>query len=338
MKPKYKIPSMKAVNKRKKVGSVVSTFSGAGGSCLGYKMAGLDVKWASEFIPIAKESYKANHPDVFLNIQDIREVTADQIFKESGIEPGTLDIFDVSPPCDCFTTVGARARLWGAEKQYGCKRQITDDLFFTYIELLKGLMPKVFIAENVTGLVKGTAKGYFNEILRAFKTLDYHVDVRKVQAHYLGVPQRRERIIFQGVRKDLGLHPVYPQRQDFVYSVRDAFENLITDYEPAPPRLTIHRLNQWKKSPPGKADPSSFSYIVLNPDHPAQTVTGSPFYHWKEKRHITIPEVKRLCSFPDDFILKGNYAAQYDRCGKAVPPIMMREIAKTIKTKVLGYK
>ena len=68
-----------------------------------------------------------------------------------------------------------------------------DDLFFEYARLIKGLQPKVFIAENVSGLVKGTAKGYFKMILQSLKDCGYEVKVRLMKAKYMGVPQIRDK-------------------------------------------------------------------------------------------------------------------------------------------------
>ncbi|MCZ7641411.1 MAG: DNA cytosine methyltransferase [Verrucomicrobia bacterium] len=83
-----------------------------------------------------------------------------------------------SPPCASFSTAGKREKHWGKAKPYSDTVQRTDDLFFEYIRLIEGLKPRVFVAENVSGLVKGVAKGYFLEILARLKAC--------------GVPGRRE--------------------------------------------------------------------------------------------------------------------------------------------------
>ena len=100
--------------------------------------------------------------------------------------------------------------------------QRTDDLFFEYARLLKGLLPKCFVAENVSGLVKGVAKGYFLEILAALKGSGYRVEAGLLDAQWLGVPQTRQRLIFVGVREDLGLPPAFPRPLPYRYSVREA--------------------------------------------------------------------------------------------------------------------
>ena len=92
-----------------------------------------------------------------------------------------------------------------------------DDLFFEYTRLLKGIRPKVFVAENVKGLTIGTAKGYFKLILRALKECGYRVKAAVLNAQHLGVPQSRERLIFIGVRKDLNQDPVYPKPVSYTH-------------------------------------------------------------------------------------------------------------------------
>jgi len=222
-KPPYRVPSMAEIAALPWNGlTVASTFAGAGGSCLGYRMAGYRVVWASEFVPIAAESYRANAPDTILDTRDIRTVTADEILAATGLEAGALDLLDGSPPCQPFSTAGKRHKTWGTVREYGDHRQRADDLFFEYVRLVDGLRPRVFVAENVSGLVKGTAKGYFKEILRALKACGYVVQARLLDAQWLGVPQTRQRIIFVGVREDLDRTPSFPTPLPYRYSVRDA--------------------------------------------------------------------------------------------------------------------
>lgn len=88
--------------------SLVSTFSGGGGSCLGYRMAGYRVLYASEFIPEAQKTYRLNHPGVYLDTRDIRQVTPESILEIVGKRPGEIDLFDGSPPCCAFSVCGKR--------------------------------------------------------------------------------------------------------------------------------------------------------------------------------------------------------------------------------------
>jgi DNA (cytosine-5)-methyltransferase 1 len=205
---------------------VVTTFAGGGGSSTGYEMAGYRVAWANEFVRAAGDTYAANHPATVLDRRDVRDVTAESILQATGLQAGEVDLFDGSPPCDPFSTAGLREAKWGQVKHYSEERnQRTDDLFFEYIRLCEGLRPRVFVAENVSGLVKGTAKGYFKLILAALRELGYTVEARMLDASWLGVPQARQRIIYQGVRADLaadGYRPAWPAPLPWQYTVRDA--------------------------------------------------------------------------------------------------------------------
>jgi site-specific DNA-cytosine methylase len=122
---------------------------------------------------------------------------------------------------------GHREKGWGQKKTYEHgAQQCNEKLFDEFIRLLRGLQPRTFVAENVSGLVKGTAKGWFIEVLRALKGCGYRVSARLLDAQWLGVPQMRQRIIFVGVREDLRLDPVHPGPLRYRYSVRDALPHL----------------------------------------------------------------------------------------------------------------
>jgi DNA (cytosine-5)-methyltransferase 1 len=230
-KPVFKIPSMTEVAAaRGSTGlTVVSTFSGCGGSCLGFEMAGYRVLWANEFLPIARESYAANHPETILDGRDIRRVEAPQILDAIGLEPGELDVFNGSPPCQAFSTAGKRDKGWGTQRDYGNGvSQKNEDLFFEYVRLLKGLQPRAFVAENVAGLTRGVALGYFKEIMRGLVACGYVVKCKVLDAQWLGVPQTRTRAIFIGVRSDLGLglEPEFPKPLPYRYSLREVLPGL----------------------------------------------------------------------------------------------------------------
>ncbi|WP_061443864.1 DNA cytosine methyltransferase [Streptomyces sp. CCM_MD2014] len=228
VKPPYRVPTMAEIAALPWNGfTAASSFSGCGGSSLGYRMAGFRMRWASEFIPAAQETYRANaRPYTVLDTRDIREVTAEDVLAACGVAVGELDLWDGSPPCASFSTMGKREKGWGLVKPYSDTVQRTDDLFFEYARLLKALQPRTFVAENVSGLVKGTAKGYFLEILAALKACGYLVEARLLDASRLGVPQSRQRLIFVGVREDLDMPPAFPRPLPYQYTVRDALPEL----------------------------------------------------------------------------------------------------------------
>lgn len=412
-KPPYRVPLMAEIAALPPNGfKVVSTFSGCGGSCLGYRMAGFKVIWANEFVPAAQVSYRANAPDCHLDVRDVKQVQPEDILQKTGLKQGELDLFDGSPPCQAFSTAGKRQKGWGQAKKYehGAK-QCNEMLFGEYVRLLRGLMPKVFVAENVSGLVKGVAKGFFKEILRDLKASGYRVEARLLDAQWLGVPQMRQRIVFIGVRSDLNAAPAFPKPLPYRYSVRDALpyigglstnlnfeerwvdsnrpapsvlagggnekggmvssplvaprdkrggfgkEGRITD-EPAPAVLAETAGNlwvepesditgyavgaEWDKLKPGESVFYGGGRVSRPLDTPSNSVTGSGgsaslagVCHPTERRKFTIAELKRICAFPDDFVLTGTYAQQWERLGNAVPPVMMKAIAEVIRDRIL---
>lgn len=172
VKPPYRVPTMDEIRAVKPNGlTVATTFAGGGGSSLGYRMAGFKVIYANEFVPIAQDSYRANAmPYTVVDGRDIKVVHAADILRAGGLKKGELDVFDGSPPCQAFSTAGKREDGWGTDKIYehGASQK-NEELFSEYIRLRDGLMPRVFVAENVSGLVKGTAKGFFLEILKELK-------------------------------------------------------------------------------------------------------------------------------------------------------------------------
>lgn len=408
--PSYRIPLMTEIAAGPKNGlTVVSTFSGCGGSCLGFKMAGYRVLWANEFVPAAQDTYRANHPDTHLDTSDIRAVTAASI--RAVIGDVDVDVLEGSPPCASFSTAGSLDAGWGKVRKYSDVEQRTDDLFDQYVRILDGLRPRAFVAENVSGLVKGVSKGHFKRYLKLFRGLPYIVEARLLDAQYLGVPQRRVRLIFVGVRKDVGRRPAWPRKLTYRYSVRDAIpwiadaarvigDGVFPDHvgkidEPmatvvqkpggripqietrvigggaAPgrakgeifssdeplPTITGRERQQffveqrvvepesalgpavgaeWDKLEPGEQSERYMNLILPTEDEPCPTVTaigGTPaaaVAHPYERRKFTIAELRRICGFPDDFVLTGTYARQWERLGRAVPPPMMAAIARAL--------
>lgn len=230
VRPPYRVPLMAEVEalKGKNGLTVASTFSGCGGSCLGLEMAGFDIRWACEFVPEAQETYRVNHQSVHLECRDIRLVEPGDVLAAAFLRVGELDVLEGSPPCASFSTAGKRDKGWGKTKKYSDTSQRSDDLFFEFVRLLRGLKPRSFIAENVSGLIKGTAKGYFKLIMEALRASGYRVACRLLDAQWLGVPQARQRVIFIGFREDLGLDPLlaYPTPLTYSYSIRDAMYGL----------------------------------------------------------------------------------------------------------------
>ncbi|HHV62103.1 MAG TPA: DNA cytosine methyltransferase [Firmicutes bacterium] len=315
--------------------TVISTFSGCGGSSLGYKLAGGKVLLAVEWDDNAVETYRLNFPDTPIYHGDIAELTVEEACNLAGVRPGGLDILDGSPPCQGFSTAGRR-KLDDPRNQ----------LFREYVRLLRGLKPKVFVMENVSGMVKGRMKLIFAEIMRELKASGYRVKARLMNAMYFGVPQDRQRLIFIGVRKDLGIEPSHPKPQMRPVTVREALRGCPVGMVP---RFDDKYARLWPKVPMGGNASDVIgkgfnSCVKINPDRPAPTLpktqTGRGFAtvcHWAEPRALSIPEAKRLASFPDEFRFIGTYQEQWARIGNAVPPLFMKAIAEHIRDNILTH-
>lgn len=344
---KYTIPSTKEIkdliNTNKPRFEVVSLFAGGGGSSTGYRMAGAKVIAINEFIPEAIATYSLNWPDTTIIPGDIRKLHANEVLRIINKSRGELDLLDGSPPCSAFSTAGSRQKGWGKVKKYSDAQQSNvEDLFFEYIRILEGLSPKTFVAENVSGLAKGVAKGYLNEILRGLKNAGYIVECRILDAKYLGVPQSRSRTIFVGVREDLYKEEykgkLHPKPQQNIVNLEDAFIGLqLSDSdrdETNINRFAIHA--ELKKLAKGEQSTKYFQLVKADPKKYSGCITATSgnigaakVCHW-DNRAFTISELKRIMSVPDDYILTGTYQQKAERLGRMVAPFMMMAVANNL--------
>lgn len=271
---------------------------------------------------------------------------------------GEIDLFDGSPPCQSFSTVGSREKSWGKVIAHNDgTTQRSDDLFDEWIRIVGELRPKAVIAENVAGLVKGPAIGYFRQILANLRDLGYTVQARLIDAMHLGVPQSRPRVIIAGVRSDLERDPRFPIPAARLTTVRDALPWLrsgilrgtmgnrawtpiwtLDDPIATCTTLPVHFTSADEVAPPGTIiDRTSSSRQLpkrpLHQWHQAMRERGLPV---SEPRVLAIGEVMRLCSFPDDFVLEGTFEKRWARLGNAVPPLMMRAISASMAEALLA--
>jgi DNA (cytosine-5)-methyltransferase 1 len=205
MKKEHKFPyewTLKDANFTKDKGKVFSCFACGGGSTMGYKLAGFDVLGCNEIDPKMIEAYKVNHKPKYAYLEPIQTF---KLRKDLPKELYNLDILDGSPPCSSFSMAGNREKDWGKEKKFreGQADQVLDTLFFDFIDLAKELQPKIVVAENVKGLLMGSAKQYVIEIYKQFDKAGYYCQHFLLDASKMGVPQRRERVFFICLRKDL---------------------------------------------------------------------------------------------------------------------------------------
>lgn len=311
----------------------ISLFAGCGGSSLGYKWAGFHELLAIDFDKNAVETFKLNFPDTPCWERDLRTVIGKEIMDFCHIKEGELDLLDASPPCQGFSTSG--------------KRKVNDprnDLFLEFVRLVKELKPKVFVMENVSGMVKGKMKGRFIEIMKTLKALPYKVRCKLMNAMFYGVPQSRQRLIWIGIRNDLNIEPSYPKPQSKIITVKEALKG-VENKTFIDPGEKLRKL--WFKMKWGgdgalgkKNNKRNFNTKKLHPNKPSFTLPKmigtnmALIMHWREPRSLTIEEAKRIQSFPDDFIFIGDFREQWARIGNSVPPKFMEAIAREIKRQV----
>jgi DNA (cytosine-5)-methyltransferase 1 len=330
--------------------SLVSTFSGAGGSSTGFRMAGFRPVYASEFVKAAAECYRANWPETPIDPRDIRDVTADDIRRIAGIE--TVDVLEGSPPCSSFSVSGKRQRGWGEIRHYSEERsQRTDDLFGEYVRLLYGLRPRVFIAENVAGMTTGKALGFYLRYRDEMSAAGYVVEARVLDAQWLGVPQRRRRLIYLGIRQDeydRGMRHIWPTPLPYRYSIADAIGGMSTEVrsfvtgretvpETVAPSIEGSALDgEYDAALNGTARYTNLTRNTFRtPSGTVSAIGGSSagiasVVHPTERRKFSIAELKALSGFPPDYILPGTFSQQWERVGRSVPPVMMAAIARCI--------
>jgi DNA (cytosine-5)-methyltransferase 1 len=335
---------------------VVSLFAGVGGSSTGYRLAGGKVLAVNEFIEDAQNSYAKNYPDTHIFPQDVRELTGEMILNQIGLKRGELDILDGSPPCASFSTAGKKEKMWGQVKKYSNTEQRVDDLFFEFSRLVREIQPKVFVAENVKGLTQGASSkllgseqmDIFGSSLNIYDELvncGYSVRYKVLNSLNYGVPQRRERTIFIGVRNDINKKISFPMGingRDFV-TLEKAFvgiKNSTNDLEDA----DISKYKVYQHLLKMKVGSSFHNTRLLRKSSPvshAFTLTASACtkggrceHHW-ENRKFTISELIRIMSFPDDYYLGKTYKEKVERLGRSVPPLMMKSIGEYIYNTIL---
>lgn len=327
--------SLGDLTKVKKNGlKVFSCFSCGGGSSLGYKLAGFDVVGCCEIDPAMMEVYKENNHPRYSYLMDIRDFAK---LEDLPAELYDLDVLDGSPPCSVFSMAGDREAGWKREKVFreGQKKQRLDDLFFAFIDVAAKLQPRVVIAENVKGLILKNARGYVNEIIKAFDAAGYSVQLFLLNAAKMGVPQSRERVFFIAQRKDL--EPV---------KIKLAFNEPVITFgeirseegvEPNPDTV-IGRLAKYIQ--PSDRDMSDVSKRVgrkeayftnhINHDvNPTHTITaGGHMIRGCDKKFMSAHDIVSAQTFPQDYNFLKNQP-QYV-CGMSVPPVMMANIATEV--------
>lgn len=306
--------------------TVISIFAGCGGSSLGYQMAGFRELLAIDFDRNAVETFKLNFPEVPIWQQDIKEISGQEILKFCKIKKGELDILDGSPPCQGFSTAGRR--------KFNDPR---NSLFMEFARLLDELQPRVFVMENVAGMVKGAMKQAYLEIIKTLRKCGYRARGEIMNAMWFNVPQSRERVIIIGVRKDLEIEPSHPKPQGKPMTAQNAIGEMENNWSENKPEF--QDLKQGK---------SLYRYssgtIRIYANRPIPTIKGpgaggtkggNVNIHYFKNRYLRLNELKVLSTFPIAFKMAGKPREKIDRIGNSVPPNLMKAIAGHVRINVL---
>ena len=328
-------------------GKVFSCFACGGGSTMGYKLAGFDVLGCNEIDPKMMEAYKANHNPKYSFLEGIQTFKLREDLPKELYE---LDILDGSPPCSSFSMAGNRESDWGKEKKFreGQADQVLDTLFFDFIDLAKKLQPKVVVAENVKGLLLGNAIEYVKKIYKEFDQAGYYCQHWLLDASKMGVPQRRERVFFICMRKDIA--KPFLEQVDFFTSIPKLsldfkeHEIVYKDFKTGilGKELTEETKLIWNQRLPSDQDLGAiheriggvakrFQVKFIDDNMVAKTLAAGsdsiPILRDFPNR-IEENEIKMIGSYPLDYNFIKNEPGYL--IGMSVPPVMTAQIATEI--------
>lgn len=309
---------------------VVSLFAGAGGLDLGFIQAGFKIAWANDFDKDAVESYR-NNVDPNIVFEDIAEINADDI--------PDCDVVIGGFPCQGFSVANL-------------KRSITDErnlLYREYLRILKAKKPKVFLAENVKGILSLDGGEVIKTIVEEFASIGYTVQYKLLNAADYGVPQKRMRVIIIGVRNDVNAEFTYPKpthsedrdsgllpwvtMRNAIADIPDPDgpnanevpNNIYSHYKVKPRNFTGHRPSDGDKPSP----------TILARGDGGGGVCAIP--HYNGLRRLSIRESATIQTFPLDYEFHGKMNSCYRQIGNAVSVELARKLAIQIR-EVLNHE
>lgn len=325
---------------------VIELFAGAGGLALGIEQAGFETIGLIEIDKAASDTLRCNRPNWRVINEDVEKISPLDLEDYFSIKKGELDLLSGGAPCQSFSYAGKRLGLQDAR----------GTLFYHYAVFLQKLQPKIFLFENVRGLLSHDKGQTINNMLDIFKEQGYTVQKKVLNAWDYGVPQKRERLILIGIRNDL------VDKMEFDFPIQHKYKPVLRDILLDCPKSEGSKYSESKTEifelvPPGgywRDIPKDIAkeYMKscwhmeggrtgilrrLSLDEPSLTVLTSPSQkqtdrcHPLEARPFTIRENARCQSFPDDWVFCGSVGQQYKQVGNAVPVKLAYEIAVKIR-------
>lgn len=311
---------------------VASLFCGCGGTDVGllgdfdflgkhYEANGMEIVYANDIDDNACNIFKENF-GITPDNRDIREVKSEEIPE--------FDILTGGFPCQSFSIIAQNPKRLGVKDERG-------KLFFEMCRILRERQPKCFIAENVKGILTANKKSAFPLIMKEFEESGYDVQYRILNSANYGVPQKRERVIIVGFRKDLNVNFSFPdveiEDENNFAPLKKVIEKKVDEKYFFSERAVAGMMKKRESMNKGRAQDinkpcntvgAHLAKVSLNSTDPV-------LMEDKRYRRFTPREVARIQSFPDDFELVGSEAAQYRALGNAIPPVMFWHVAKAVK-------
>lgn len=339
------VKTRKPQNAKKQFKSI-ELFAGAGGLALGLEKAGFEHLALIEFDKAAATTLNLNRPNWNVLCDDIENISSKDLLSLFNLKEGELDLVSGGAPCQSFSYAGKRLGLEDAR----------GTLFYHFALFLRQLKPKMFLFENVRGLLTHDKGKTHKVIWKILSESGYHLEQAVLNAWDYGVAQKRERLIIVGTRNDLvdelnfnfpQAHSYKPVLRDILKNVPDSEGSLYSEYKRSlfdmvPPG------GYWRDVPEEHAKPYMKScwnmgggrtgiLRRMSLDEPSLTVLTSPSQkqtercHPLESRPFTVRENARCQSFPDDWTFSGSVQDQYKQVGNAVPVLLAYEIGLQIK-------
>lgn len=297
--------------------TVVSLFCGAGGLDYGFHKAGFKVIWATDK---DKDSCKT-----FEKWSKIKVVNADINKLDISTIPES-DIILGGFPCQGFSLAGPRNEL---DKR--------NSLYKKYVEVVKEKQPKMFIGENVKGILSLGGGKIFEQIVAEFKSVGYDIYTHKVNAKDYNVPQDRERIIIIGVRKDLGITPSFPAPSNKIITLKEALKGVkYSNDEVCKDSYTSRFMSRNRKrtwEDVSYTIPAQAKQVPLHPSSPDMKKLDKDLWEFGvgNTRRFSWRESAAIQTFPKSFVFEGDLHSKYRQIGNAVPVNLAYAIAKEIK-------